>query len=295
MLLILGSVLHLMYGHCQTTKYHFLCQAYWMPKYLPRKMLNNKGLMLSSDMKGYTGKWNDWDENGIKTSEGNFENGLRNGKQIEWEEFYRAEFYCSNDKLNGSYKNFNILKGDPKHLKDIYQDSYDLNKRELLWCDKKYLNNELLESTAFVDCIKMHEIYSGNLKVYEERIDLVTKQKIMELRYKNNLKHGDCFSWYNNGELESAENWAEGILVTKKTYKKNGKIVGYTREGKIEKVEIFADDLLDGESVYYHSNGKIRLTAEYKKGQLNGFVKHYDKSGVLELNERWVDNKLMLD
>ncbi|PCJ51818.1 MAG: hypothetical protein COA79_25225, partial [Planctomycetota bacterium] len=33
--LLLGSIAHLMYGSCQTTKYHYMTQAYWMPEYTP--------------------------------------------------------------------------------------------------------------------------------------------------------------------------------------------------------------------------------------------------------------------
>ncbi|PCJ53330.1 MAG: hypothetical protein COA79_22905 [Planctomycetota bacterium] len=40
--MLLGSIAHLMYGSCQTSKYHYLMQRYWIPKYFHKIFyLNN--------------------------------------------------------------------------------------------------------------------------------------------------------------------------------------------------------------------------------------------------------------
>ena len=111
-LLVLASVLHLMYGHCQTSKYHFICQAYWMPQYLPKELLRDKGLLLSEDKRGYTGTWIEWSEDDIKKYEGGYIDGMKNGKQIEWQEGeYRLEYFCTNNKLNGTNQTYITLNG----------------------------------------------------------------------------------------------------------------------------------------------------------------------------------------
>lgn len=106
--LLLGSVGHLMYGSCQTTKYHYMCQAYWMPDYLPDPMIrhNYGGSEYFGKLEpynNYTGTWRTW------TSSGSFElmmelnNGLRHGIYIFYDEsgYEGCELNFKLDKLDG--------------------------------------------------------------------------------------------------------------------------------------------------------------------------------------------------
>ncbi|PCJ57746.1 MAG: hypothetical protein COA79_14770, partial [Planctomycetota bacterium] len=75
--LMLGSLAHLMYGSCQTTKYHYLCQAYWMPEYLPGWMLSNIGTPID-----YTGTWSVWGNFGLENTD--YIDGVYHGKMTSW-------------------------------------------------------------------------------------------------------------------------------------------------------------------------------------------------------------------
>ncbi|PCJ53327.1 MAG: hypothetical protein COA79_22890 [Planctomycetota bacterium] len=82
--MLLGSLAHLMYGSCQTTKYHYMCQAYWMPDNLPGWMILNpddEGLYVYDD---YTDKWRTWYKEGVKMSSSEYLNGKRHGHSVSW-------------------------------------------------------------------------------------------------------------------------------------------------------------------------------------------------------------------
>jgi len=107
--MLLGSIAHLMYGNSQTSKWHYMAQRYWMPKYLPEKLVDDQlwwgyhsyssnnysipvifpnRLMFSIhqgtysfqkiDLK-YTGVWQAWDIDGELEHKGSFKNGIEHG------------------------------------------------------------------------------------------------------------------------------------------------------------------------------------------------------------------------
>jgi len=105
--MLLGSLAHLMYGSCQTSKYHYMCQAYWMPEFTPFLLseevngVNWRGLdgrsrtyldefTLHYHMiempEHHTGEWSTWYENGEKETVLNFVNGELNGKAVKYNE-----------------------------------------------------------------------------------------------------------------------------------------------------------------------------------------------------------------
>lgn len=84
--LMLGSIAHLMYGSCQTTKYHYMVQSVYMPMYLPKIFLiheidSGMGIKVPSD---YSGLWIVWFADGDKFLEGEYFNGIRHGKMDTW-------------------------------------------------------------------------------------------------------------------------------------------------------------------------------------------------------------------
>ncbi|PCJ53568.1 MAG: hypothetical protein COA79_22665 [Planctomycetota bacterium] len=104
LVLMLGSFAHLMYGSCQTTKFHYICQAYWMPDYLPEWMIPERGLSLE-DVRSmrtfsgfeqlyedriivsddYSGKWKAFYRDGSLKSEFLYNDGIPVSEE-RWEE-----------------------------------------------------------------------------------------------------------------------------------------------------------------------------------------------------------------
>lgn len=105
-----------MYGDYQTSKLHYMCQAYWMPDFLPKRMLKNcivsngnklsvivrpninigknrawyrSGAKYSESISEATNgsivtKTISWHENGLKLIESELKDGHFNGKFIQW-------------------------------------------------------------------------------------------------------------------------------------------------------------------------------------------------------------------
>jgi hypothetical protein len=51
----------------------------------------------------------------------------------------------------------------------------------------------------------------------------------------------------------------------------------------------YKDGLLDGETVFYYSNGKIESKVPYKKGKINGFMMRYWSNGKPKARIHFVD------
>lgn len=83
LILVMVSIAHLMYGHCQSSKMHFMVQIHYMPKYLPNWMLiyeKDKYFFHSRD-ENYSGKWLEWYESGSKLLEFECKDGKRMAKE----------------------------------------------------------------------------------------------------------------------------------------------------------------------------------------------------------------------
>ena len=84
-----------MYGDCQTTKFHYMVQCYYVPEHLPSSMwvdnyhynCNNATSRLFP-YKKFTGKWRTWSAHKIDNeySEAEYLNGVLNGKKTIWHE-----------------------------------------------------------------------------------------------------------------------------------------------------------------------------------------------------------------
>jgi antitoxin component YwqK of YwqJK toxin-antitoxin module len=107
MIFILVSVAHLMYGNCQTTKFHFMVQVHYMPEYLPNRLLkyNKESIDYLFGDKNYSGKWRTWYKNGVMESEGEYKTGNLNGKLTKWYESgaKKSESEWINGMENGTW------------------------------------------------------------------------------------------------------------------------------------------------------------------------------------------------
>lgn len=106
--MILGCIAHLMYGHCQTTKWHYIVQAWVVPEYLPEwawvDNVDNYYLKLYDNK--YTGEWISYHKNGNKICYQNYINGVLNGKWSSWQSdgTKYCELYYKNGEFHGLVK-----------------------------------------------------------------------------------------------------------------------------------------------------------------------------------------------
>ena len=85
------------------------------------------------------------------------------------------------------------------------------------------------------------------------------------------------------------------IKGTLKNGRRHGKIKTYRKNGSIEKIETFEDNVLNGEWKNYYENGNPRYTGHYKYGKPDGkwkrYYENYDKNGKLMPIEKYKDRE----
>ena len=158
-ILFVASVAHLMYGHCQTSKYHFMIQVYFLPDYLPNRLqkYNKKSINCLFPDNNYTGKWSTWYKSGVAESEGEYVGGNLNGKFKKWYESgaKKSESEWLNGMENGTWHIWHengILKSKWEYKRANLHGKYidwDLNGqkiREQDWLDGVMVKENLAQS-----------------------------------------------------------------------------------------------------------------------------------------------------
>ncbi|PCJ51327.1 MAG: hypothetical protein COA79_26580 [Planctomycetota bacterium] len=168
--LLFGSVTHLMYGNIQTSKYHYICQNYYMYEYLPEWLLKNKRSINDyiEEPNGYTGVWSRWFRNGSRQSFSNLINGKKHGKTIFWHE--------NGVKAFDSNWNHGIAIGNNLHW-------YPNGNKEY----KFFLINGKFDG-------KQYEWYEDGSQCYINN-------------WKDGKKEGLHASWYQNGNKKLSGNF----------------------------------------------------------------------------------------
>ena len=69
---------------------------------------------------------------------------------------------------------------------------------------------------------------------------------------------------------------------------RNGKLQ-YWINDTLAGYEYYENNELNGISVFYHPNGKVKMLAEYKNGFLNGLKKYFYPNGVLKYSDYHYD------
>ncbi|PCJ55058.1 MAG: hypothetical protein COA79_21210 [Planctomycetota bacterium] len=122
-ILMLVCIGHLMYGRCQTSKYHYMCQAHWMPRYLPKGMIKYIPEYWEIDkyFLNYTGTWRSWYEDGEERGVYNFKKGYWVGKSKEWYLDGRLHSIIDCNQLNKTTKFEQWYKNGNKSFIKIYR------------------------------------------------------------------------------------------------------------------------------------------------------------------------------
>ncbi len=254
------------------------------------------------------GYWEIFDENGRRTSFGNFnDNGEREGV---WKWYTDAgiiaeEGEYDNGKLTNEYRSYHA---DGK-LKTISQ----FKDGERNGPHKVY--NEygaLLEASNY-----KNDVYDGEMITYYPIGEKYIKYKIpyvdgkvegkvlyyfengalrRELNFKNDLQDGKTTSYFINGDVETVEEFLAGKAVNKytenhvngKVYKEGsfdgGEKTGvwkiYFMDGTINSETTYKAGVMDGLFAQYDRDGKLHFEYIYKKGDIIAY-KFFDKNGTV--------------
>lgn len=129
LVLVLGSITHLMYGSCQTSKWHYIVQNYHMPSILPKWMLI-KERFSSGEIKvykNYTGKWMGWYKDGKKRYLSYILKGEVEGRIEEWYPNGTPQLlsFCKNGKRSG--KHIEWHENGQKRCEIIYKENKEIS------------------------------------------------------------------------------------------------------------------------------------------------------------------------
>lgn len=264
LVLVLGSLAHLMYGSCQTTKYHYIAQRYWMPDYLPEWLLKNNrhefGNLIVDD--NFTGKWIDWYKNGYRECEGYYVNGKETGILLGW-------------------NNEGVL---------LSKDNYKNGRLDGL-CESWYENGNKYGVTRYLNDNE-HGIQTWWF---------INNNKKMELTFKNNMQISGLY-WLPDGTLYKKEYFGESGNFEKREFFEHKKIIKtetkqypisylffYENGEKKILTSLDINDDLEGVQTEWYENGNLESKTFYLKKKPSGLQEFWNKDGTLKEKEYYDD------
>ena len=103
-----------------------------------------------------------------------------------------------------------------------------------------------------------------------------------EVIYKNNKKQGLEIKWFNEPDcVEQETYYKDGVI--------DGPVVYYSKRCKRDFMETFKNGVKEGPEITYYANGHIKSEGTYKKGNLNGYYKVFDRNGKFAFESRSTD------
>lgn len=169
-----------------------------------------------------------------------------------------------------------------------------------------------MKSHLFVHIFFIYALFTGTFsyaqnlisyKVYQnDTINIVDSDSLKQGIWKEFWSNGDLKSevFYKNNKKQGLEiNWFdEPDCVELEAYYKDGMLDGpsiyYTKKCKKDLFQTFKNGVKEGLELEYYPNGHIKAEGKYKKGNLDGYYRVYDKNGVFAFESRSSDNETNL-
>lgn len=252
-------------------------------KYILDFLYHEKGYYVNGNKNG---KWITYYKEGKNIEEENYENGIIDGKCIEYfsnnvyEAFYEKgslkKIMVYDSTKNNIMWSYEFLSETSDDFKCIYT-YYGSNKKiQKGYNVKKYSSNPL--SHVFFDAYyglkfigDSEESYTdGILKVYDDK----NRLSVEGYQYKG-VKNGEWkFYYYESNVYSVVQYKGEGQVYSEKYYKLNtnelftGKFIDkYANGQKMVEIKI-SDGLRNGKSKYFDEKGELTSTENYDKGIL---------------------------
>jgi len=256
-------------------------------------------------------------KNGLVQMIDSYENGVTTGLSVSYLETGAPE-----TKMN--YENDNP-QGEAFYYNEIGGLNYKVNYKEGLFSGEfiEYYTNQQIAEVVDFD----NDTRNGLSKEFYN-----DGSKKAETNYKEGVGHGKYKSWYPNGVSFEEGEYKEGVLVGKyTTYNPNGTIASvsnydesghengtyqeFDKSGKLNVELTYKKGEMVGYKVFhrdgslikeskksnkeflfenFYSDGTRRTTGIYQPNDIgkNGIWKFYDKNGVLESEEHYVNGEL---
>lgn len=198
-----------------------------------------------TDAKGEKqGYWIKYDENKIKTYEGNFINGIPHGKFIYYTDAakpWAITFFSENGNISRTQHLNN--KG-----KVVGEGKYINQKKDSLWNFYTEEGN-LLSVEFYLDGLK-----NGTSKVYYNNGQLSEEKE-----WAKGIAEGYFITYFQNGSIKNKGQFING--------KAEGKAIYFNPSGKIGIDGFYKNDFKEGPWNFYNEDGTIKKTLLYKNGK----------------------------
>jgi len=235
LVLVFGSIMHLCYGHLQTTKYHYIFQHHFAVRYLPEWLhpsLGEKRFVGFDIYKNYSGLWQSWHRNGELSYKGEWLNGKPIGDHQVWSE--KKIRLISGKWLNGN-------------AEGLHQNWYLDGAKMLVY---NYVNGKA----------------NGDQTVWDK---FGNKRRVS--KYVNGVQHGKEVSWFEDGSVASTGEWVNGAGVNShKGFYKDGKLEEYKEflDGIVVYLEEWNEVGTLSQKEYFKDNGDFEKRELFEKDKL---------------------------
>lgn len=124
---------------------------------------------------------------------------------------------------------------------------------------------------------------TGTIKTFYK-----TGTTALEYTLKNGALEGKRTKYFINGKVQEVDNYVGNEL--------NGTSIYYYSSGKIKDEENYTNDEKNGKCTYYYESGKIKKEEYFISGKQHGICKYYDTTGLLTktfvyYNDEIIDEK----
>lgn len=210
---------------------------------------------------------------------------------------------------NGKIKEIIKLKNNKKHgTQKSYSNAAvllsEINYKEGLLCGNylKYnAEGKIIEKKHYrISPNKKYAWLHGNYLLYAGKV-LITKGAYKDslkeggwfeyynngliksqIIYKNGLQNGEQINYNNNGEIQYSCNYIESIENGKKVAVKHGKYIGYHNSKQISNEGNYDFGKKTGLWREYNQKGDLYRESYYKNGKIHGVNNSYSNEGKLE-------------
>ena len=97
---------------------------------------------------------------------------------------------------------------------------------------------------------------------------------LVKATYKNGIRHGPWFTYWDNGQLRENGNYNDGNL--------DGLWMRYHKNGRLSERGNYTNDKIDGPWGGFYDNSQLRFRGNYINGKRDGPWEEYSRDGVLK-------------
>lgn len=226
-------------------------------------------------------------DNGTLNEEANYTKGTLDGPYVSYYESgqLKEKYSYNNGKEDGPYEEY--YENGKLSEKGIYNKGKKDELTKYSKTGKIYavmsLGSNIPVKIKFTDEDNKVIFNEENKKgLYNYRLFYPSGNKSVDMKISDKgYRDGSLTFYYNTGAKSEVSNYKEGNL--------EGTSISYYKDGKVKDEEHYANDHLDGYYKSYYNNGTIQQEGWYKEGKKQGLWKYYYVNGKLK-NEKYFLN-----